>query len=78
MIELAPCGCVRSETVVGTCSQCLPGGAITWLIENGRQLELFVRDGVLEPVRGLESIESTESVQVRTAPQRSAEGLLPF
>ena len=37
----APCGCARGADVVGTCPQCLPAGAITWLIENGRQLELF-------------------------------------
>jgi len=42
-----PCGC-RDVTdgcghvlIVGTCPQCLPAGAITWLIENGRQLEMF-------------------------------------
>ena len=26
---------------VGTCPVCLPAGAITWLIENGRQVEMF-------------------------------------
>ena len=48
------CGC-RDVTVgehvlvVGTCQVCLPGGSITWLIENGRQLSLFEK-GPLEPV----------------------------
>jgi len=32
--------------IVGTCPQCLPAGAITWLIENGRQLDLFEEEGV--------------------------------
>ena len=44
---------------VGTCPKCLPCGSISWLIENGRQLELFGGTGVLEPVRGLESIEKS-------------------
>ena len=79
IIDRAPCGCLRTETVVGTCPQCLPGGAITWLIENGRQLELFLVDGVLEPVRGLESIEKgLPHPPVTNGPQRSAEGLLSF
>ena len=27
--------------IVGTCPVCLPPGAISWLIENGRQLDMF-------------------------------------
>jgi len=70
MIEVRDCGC---RTVmdggdhvvsVGTCPVCLPSGAITWLIENGRQLELFDGQGVLMPVRGLESIERCAQDQV--------------
>ena len=34
---------------VDTCPLCLPVGAITWLIENGRQLDLFSELG---PLRG--------------------------
>ncbi len=34
---------------VGTCPLCLPVGSITWLIENGRQLEIFSE--LPEPVR---------------------------
>ena len=49
---------------VRTCLQCLPVGAITWLIENGRQLDLLEDTGVLEPVRGLESIERSAQDQV--------------
>ena len=30
---------------VHTCPACLPAGAITYLIENGRQLELFGEEG---------------------------------
>ncbi len=37
---------------VGTCPECLPVGSITWLIENGRQLELFGEEGVLAFTRG--------------------------
>ncbi len=35
------CNCVATETSVQTCPECLPAGAITWLIENGRQLDIF-------------------------------------
>jgi len=27
--------------IVGTCPRCLPVGSISWLIENGRQLDIF-------------------------------------
>ena len=45
------CGCelhVNAGQVVrvDTCPVCLPAGAITWLIENGRQLELLPVEGV--------------------------------
>ena len=49
--ELRPCGC-ESHTEAGqvvrvdTCPECLPVGSITWLIENGRQLELLPKEGV--------------------------------
>ena len=62
---------------VDTCPVCLPRGSITWLIENGRQLELFSDKGVLEPVRGLESIERSAQDQV-TKPARGSESVLPF
>ena len=63
MIETRPCGCSTTVGVdglvyhVGTCPKCLPPGAITWLIENGRQLDLLEDGGVAKAVRGLESIE---------------------
>ena len=44
---IKPCGCMEAVVVAGqvvrvdTCPVCLPVGSITWLIENGRQLELF-------------------------------------
>ena len=63
---------------VGTCPQCLPVGSITWLIENGRQLDLLEDRGVLAPMRGLESIEKCAQDPVTNDRQRSAEGLLPF
>ena len=75
MIESRPCGCRTvidgsgHVCMVGTCPLCLPVGAISWLIENGRQLELFEEQGVVTDVRGLESIE--RSVQ---DPVKSLEG----
>jgi len=57
MIEIRDCGCVtvmdRDHVYsVGTCPQCLPAGAITWLIENGRQLELGLEERVDPSTRG--------------------------
>ena len=62
MTLVAPCGCVRSETVVGTCPQCLPQGAIEWLIEFGRQLDLFEDRGVEPVVRG-DGSDGTDAVK---------------
>ena len=69
---------VRAGQVVrvDTCPVCLPPGAITWLIENGRQLELLEEKGVLEPVRGLESIERSARDQVKPRPHSGDD--LPF
>jgi len=39
---------------VSTCPFCLPAGAITWLIENGRQLDLFEASPL--PSRGFSDI----------------------
>ncbi len=62
-----PVSVVAGQVVrVDTCPVCLPAGAITWLIENGRQLELFEEEGVVASVRGLESIE--KSAQDLTQP----------
>ncbi len=62
---------------VGTCPKCLPCGSINWLIENGRQLELFGGTGVLEPMRGLESID--KSAREQDEPDlRLPDGGLPF
>ena len=74
MIESRPCGC---RTVldgsghvisVGTCPKCLPAGAITWLIENGRQLDLLVEpsdhpwvDPVVRAVTEMDSHEQDSS-----------------
>ena len=71
MIETRPCGC-RTVTdgegrvsMVGTCSRCLPAGAITWLIENGRQLDIFQEppseSGVREFTKGDDSNGIPES-----------------
>ena len=63
---MTDCRCSELETPdsVSTCPVCLPTGAITWLIEHGRQVELFPDSGVLEPVRGLESIEKSVQKQL--------------
>ena len=36
---------------VTTCPFCLPRGAITWLIDNGRQLDMFEDPGLRGPSR---------------------------
>ncbi len=50
-------------------------GAIEYLIENGRQLELFREGGVGAPVRGLETDDTN---QEDNAPSDPPEELLPF
>ena len=83
VIEYRDCGC---ETVtdgdatlsVQTCPVCLPAGAITWLTENGRQLDLLEERGVGTDMRGLEAIEKSAQDHRNGLRPRSAEGLLPF
>jgi len=75
--ERLRCDCAREEDRIGTCPLCLPAGAITWLIENGRQLELFEEEGVVTDVRGLESIERSAQAQVKPVLEL-LEGGLPF
>jgi len=59
MIEKRECGCrtvtdgCGSIVSVDTCPRCLPVGAIEWLIENGRQLELLEEEGVTPVVSGV-------------------------
>ena len=56
MVEVRPCGCSSvfdgsgHVVSVGTCPQCLPVGSMEYLIENGRQLDIF--EGPPEPLRG--------------------------
>ncbi len=82
MIEARECGCRTvidgSDHVVsvGTCPRCLPCGAITWLIENGRQLELFGDTGVALRERGLIRQLPPEPIIVTDRPR--PEGGLPF
>ncbi len=72
MIEQRECGCRTvfdgsgNVVSVGTCPQCLPCGAITWLIENGRQLELFGEQGVTPVVRRPEPDGSHRSLPSNT------------
>ena len=73
------CDCVYEEDRVGTCPICLPAGAITYLIENGRQLTLF--EGPPEPIGfpGVDDVseggEPDESIPVKT---RHLDDDLPF
>ena len=71
------CDCVVTETSVQTCQRCLPAGAITWLIEHGRQVDLFEEGGVTPRERGRAELErisqsDTDAVLGRTR------GWLPF
>lgn len=63
--------------IVGTCPSCLPVGSIEWLIENGRQLELFGEEGVSTGVSGLESTEMYGLDSGENGSPRPEEGL-PF
>ncbi len=69
MITMARCGCCtvtdREGTVVsfGTCSVCLPVGAISWLIENGRQLDMFDFGAVDHRLGTLREVEGTDAVR---------------
>ncbi len=62
MIDTRPCGCRTiidgsgHVVLVSTCPRCLPPGAITWLIENGRQLDLFEDGGTEAGAEGMLSM----------------------
>jgi len=58
---------------VGTCPLCLPVGSIHWLIENGRQLELELEEGVVPLTRGREA----DDHETQVTPDGEAGGL-PF
>jgi len=81
VIEVRECGCRTvfdgSENVVsvGTCPVCLPAGAITWLIENGRQLDLLEEEGVTPRERGRAELERMSQLAKTDPPP---EGGLPF
>jgi len=83
VIEVRDCGCRTvldrggHVSMVSTCPICLPVGAITWLIEHGRQLELFEESGVTAGVRGLESIENNVR-QLRLHRSEGPSSELPF
>ncbi len=58
------CGC--EDTVydgegqvvrVDTCPSCLPAGAITWLIENGRQLDMWEVSSELDSSVSVRAVE---------------------
>jgi len=71
-----PCGCKETLVVAGqvvrvdTCPVCLPAGAISWLIENGRQLDMFE---ALAPEAVLSEVDSTVSV---SGSERGASSML--
>jgi len=75
------CGCLDCESELevrfGTCPECLPGGSIEWLIENGRQLELFDGQGVDPSTRGGDTDDYHELNQVQTDRPVCEDGL-PF
>ncbi len=56
------CDCVVTETSIQTCPLCLPVGAISWLIENGRQLELELPGRVDPSMRGGDTEGSSDQV----------------
>jgi len=69
--------------VVGTCPVCLPAGAITWLIENGRQLDMFDPEpaewrGVVNVERGGDTVDPTQVTPGSAEGSSSAESDLPF
>ena len=74
------CGCTtvfdESGRVcsVSTCPLCLPVGAISWLIENGRQLDLFGEEGVVTDMRSYAAIEQS----ARDPSNEPPDGGLPF
>ena len=66
------CNCAITANSVGTCPECLPVGSITWLIENGRQLELLgfeegmvsMRPGDCDDEYAQDSSESLKEVRL--------------
>ena len=74
---------------IGTCPVCLPPGAITWLIENGRQLDMFsdpadsgvANEEIVPQVDKLGSVSASVAVAVMR-PDYKSHGLcscdLPF
>ena len=87
LLETRDCGCETWMHVggqvarVGTCPSCLPVGAITWLIENGRQLELFEEPpeipGVVSDLSGGDPEERTRVIPNNDRSSGCSEGL-PF
>jgi len=80
--EYRDCGCETVTTDAGqvvscdTCPVCLPPGAITWLIENGRQLELLEEEGV-DALRGGETRDDIVRASQKNKPVIFDHGL-PF
>jgi len=58
---------------VDTCPVCLPAGAITWLIENGRQLDMFDE---VEHVDSTVSVRALEAEAERASQQQITDALL--
>ncbi len=64
--------------MVQTCPVCLPPGAITWMIENGRQLELFSDGAVPADLPGGDDIVRLDmSVSVSALPEAEADVVAP-
>ena len=75
---------------VGTCPLCLPAGAITWLIENGCQIDMFsdpadlgvALEDVVPQVDSRVSVSASVAVASVMLPEYKTQGLcscdLPF
>jgi len=81
--SVRPCGCrdVVDDSghvlIVGTCPLCLPPGSISWLIDNGRQLDLFRGERVDSGVRGGDPDEP-DQVTTSLPSEVEVEDGLPF
>ncbi len=73
------CDCVATESSVQTCPECLPVGAIIWLIENGRQLSLFEEPPEPVAVPGVDSFSEGDDLDgsCRPNPTSTDQDVLP-
>ena len=72
------CDCVATELTVQTCPQCLPIGAITWLIENGRQLDMWEIIPQVDSDVSVSALEAEAELASNQKITESPEWGLPF